>query len=81
MRCMKKTIFRNRDLNVIASRLDQYSFHSSRGAIGHQYSYDAADVMDNDNFVTTLLAQIQISIALIGTIRKPLIEPIVIAKR
>ena len=37
--------------------------------------------MDNDNLVTALEAQIQISVALIGTVKKPSIDPIVLAKR
>ena len=40
----------------------------------------AADVMDNDNLATALEAQIQISIALMGTVRKPSIDPIVLVK-
>ena len=49
--------------------------------ISYSLAYNAADVMDNDNIATVLTAQIQVSIALIGTIRKPLVEPIVLAKR
>ena len=44
--------------------------------ISYALAYDAADVMDNDNLATALSAQIQISIALIGIVRK-----IVLAKR
>ena len=33
-------------------------------------AYDAADVIDNDNFETALSAQIQIRVALIGMVRK-----------
>ena len=40
-------------------------------------AYNAADVIDNDNLVTALSAQIQISIVLIGMIMKPSVEPIV----
>ena len=43
--------------------------------------YDAVDVMDNDNLATALSALIQISIAMISTVGKPSIEPIVLAKR
>ena len=43
-------------------------------------AYDAADVVDNDNLATALSAQIQISIALIGTVKKMVIEPIVLAR-
>ena len=39
--------------------------------VSYSLAYDAADVMDNDNLVTALLAQIQISIVLICTVRKP----------
>ena len=49
--------------------------------ISYSLAYDATDVMDNDNHATTLEAQIQISIVLIGTSRKPSIDPIVLAKR
>ena len=49
--------------------------------VSYSLAYDAADVMDNDNLATALEAQIQISIALIGMVRKPSIDPIVLAKR
>ena len=48
--------------------------------ISYSLAYDAADVMENDNLATASSAQIQISIALIGIIRKSSIEPIVLAK-
>ena len=38
--------------------------------ISYSVAYDAADVMDNDNFETALSAQIQIRVALIGMVRK-----------
>ena len=38
-------------------------------------SYDATDIMDNDNLATALSDQIQISIALIGTVRKLSVQP------
>ena len=37
--------------------------------------------MNNDNLATALSAQIQICQTLIGMVRKPLEEPIVLAKR
>ena len=43
--------------------------------VSYSLAYDAADVMDNDNFATALEAQIHISIALIGMVRKPSIDP------
>ena len=49
--------------------------------VSYSLSYDAADVMENDNLATTFSAQIQFSIAFIGTVRKPSIEPTVLAKR
>ena len=49
--------------------------------VSYSWAYDAVDVMDNDNLATALSAQIQISIVLIGTVRKPSVEPIVLAKR
>ena len=44
-------------------------------------AYDATDVMNNDNLATALLAQIQISIALINMVRESSIETIVLAKQ
>ena len=49
--------------------------------VSYSLAYHTADVMDNDNLVTALEAQIQISIALIGTVRKPSIDSLVLAKR
>ena len=43
----------------------------------YSLAYYAADVMDNDNLAAALESQIQISIVLIGMVRKPSIEPIV----
>ena len=37
--------------------------------------------MDNDNLAAALESQIQISIALIGTVRKPAVEPTVLTKK
>ena len=42
---------------------------------------DGADVIDNCNIVTALSAQIQTSIVLICTVRKPSVQPVVLAKR
>ena len=42
--------------------------------------YDATDIMDNNNLATSLLAHIQVSIALIGTVKEPSVEPIILAK-
>ena len=47
----------------------------------YSLAYDATDVMDHDNLVTALEAQIHISIMLIRTVRKLSIDPIVLAKR
>ena len=47
--------------------------------VSYSLAYDAPDVMDNDNLVITLESQIQIIISLIGMVRKPSIEPIVLA--
>ena len=49
--------------------------------VTYSLAYDATDVMENDNLVTALESQIQISLVLIGTVRKLSIEPIVLAKR
>ena len=42
---------------------------------------DAIDVIDDGNVVTALLAQTQVNILLVGTIRKPSVKPIVLAKQ
>ena len=47
----------------------------------YSLAYDATDVMDNDNLATVLSAQIQVSIVLIGMVRKPSQESIALAKR
>ena len=49
--------------------------------VSYSLAYDAADVINNYNLVTTFSAQIQISIVLISTVRKLSVEPIVLAKR
>ena len=49
--------------------------------ISYSLAYDATDAMCNDNLVIALSAQIQISVALTGMVRKPLVVPIVLAKR
>ena len=49
--------------------------------ISYLLAYDTADVMDGCNLATELSAQIQVSIALIGTVRKLSVEPIVLAKQ
>ena len=48
-------------------------------SISYSLAYDAADVMNNDNLASALSAQIQMSILLIGTVRTPSVEPIVLA--
>ena len=50
-------------------------------AILYSLAYDATDVMDDDNLATAFLAQIQINIVMIGTIRKPSVELIVLTKQ
>ena len=47
----------------------------------YSLAYHAADVIDNDNLTTALSAQIQVSTALIGMVRKPSVEPIVLGKQ
>ena len=49
--------------------------------VSYSLAYTATDVMDNDNPLIALESQNQISIALIVIVRKPSIEPIVLAKR
>ena len=49
--------------------------------ISYSLAYDAADVKDDDNLATALLAQVQVTKALISTVRKPLVEPINMAKQ
>ena len=46
----------------------------------YSLSHDAIGVMDDENFATGLTAQVQISIALMGTVRTLPIEPIELAK-
>ena len=45
--------------------------------VSDSLAYDAAGGMDNDNLATALEAQIQMSIALIGMVRKPSIHSII----
>ena len=52
-----------------------------RTVVSYSLAYDATDVMDNDNVATVLSAQIQISIAPIGMVRKPLVEATALAER
>ena len=49
--------------------------------VSYSLVYDATDVLDNDNLATALETQIQISIALIETVRKLSIDHIVLTKR
>ena len=49
--------------------------------VSYSLTCDATDVLDNDNLATALSAQIQISIALIGMVKKPSVQPSVLAKR
>ena len=75
------------DSDVRSSRSDQYPYHSGKETsnvsvlVSYSLAYDATDVMDNDNLVTALSAQIQISIALICMTREPSVETIVLAKQ
>ena len=60
---------------------------STRGPVSvsavilYTLAYDASGVIDSDNFVTALSAQIQVRIALIDMVRKPSVELLVFAKR
>ena len=47
--------------------------------ISYSLVYDAIDGMDNDNLAIALSTQIQVRIALIGTVRKQSVGPIVLA--
>ena len=49
--------------------------------ISYSLTHAAADVMDNDDLVTAMSAQIQIRVVLIGMVRKPSLEPKVLSKR
>ena len=49
--------------------------------VSYSLAYNVNSEMDNDNLATALEAQIQISIELIGMVRKLSIDPIVFAKR
>ena len=61
-------LVRKKDLNAW-SWLDQYLCFSSKGpvqvstVISYSLAFDVADIMDSDNLMTALSAQIQISIA------------------
>ena len=48
--------------------------------ISYSLAFYATDVVDNDNVVTALSDQTQISIALIDTVKNPLIELMVSVK-
>ena len=48
--------------------------------ISYSLAYDTADVMDSNNLATALESLIQISIALIGTVKEQSIDPINLAK-
>ena len=48
--------------------------------VSYSLAYDGTDVMDNNNLATALSVQIQISIASIGMVIKPSVEPTVLAK-
>ena len=50
-----------------------------RTVISYSLAYDVTDVMDNDSLATVLTAQIQTNIAMIEKVRKPSVEPIVLA--
>ena len=48
--------------------------------VSFSLAYDATDVMDDDNLATALSAQMQVTIVLIGMVKKLLVVPIVLAK-
>ena len=43
----------------------------------YSLTYDTVDVRNNDNLVTALSFMIQMSIAVIHTVRKPSVQPII----
>ena len=47
----------------------------------YSLAYDAPGIVDDDNIATELLAQIQVSIVLISSVRKLLVEQIVLVKQ
>ena len=51
-----------------------------RTVVMYSLANNASDVMNNYHLATALSAQIWISIALIGMVRNPSVEPIVLAK-
>ena len=66
--------------HVRSLRSEEYPCHSSKGTstvFSYSMAYDATYVLDNNNLATALEAHIQISIVLIGKVRKPSIDPIV----
>ena len=46
----------------------------------YSLAYDIVDVMDDDNLATAFSAQIQVSKVPSGTVRKPSVDPIHLAK-
>ena len=46
--------------------------------ISYRLAYDAIEVIDDDNLVTALSVQMQISIMLIGRVTQPSVEPVVL---
>ena len=87
MGSINRRIFRTRVLYVRSLRSDKHPWHSGKGIcicqciILYSLPYDANDVMNDDNHVTELSAQILVNVMLIGMIRKPSVEPIVMAKQ
>ena len=75
MESINKSILRKRDMDVRSSRSDPYQ------VVSYTMFYDATDVMDNNNHATALSAQIQVSIVVIGTVRKPSVVPKILANR
>ena len=70
-------------LYIRSSRSNYPPFYSGKGISIHQYSYLLLIdlwchfAMDDDNLETALLTQIQVSIALIGKVRKPSVNSII----
>ena len=76
-------------MNVISSGSDHtITVTAARGpvyvnsVVSYSMSYDAIDIVNTDNLATALSAKIQINAALIGMVRKPSIEDLIVfAKR
>ena len=84
---INRIIFRPETCISIKVRSSSLSVTMARGPVFaskvslYSLAYHAIDVMDNDNLALTSPLQIQVSIALIGMVRKQSEVPIVLVKQ